>query len=83
MRGPSSERRRQAWVEYFARETARPATATAEPEGSPEAGGASITLDDARAKIDDGASGMPAGLVTGQDEDDVLAYLQQILAGSS
>ena len=42
--------------------------------------GASITLDDARAKIDDGASGMPAGLVTGQDEDDVLAYLQQILA---
>jgi mono/diheme cytochrome c family protein len=48
---------------------------------APKLAGASITLDDARAKIDDGASGMPAGLVTGQDEDDVLAYLQQILAG--
>ena len=47
---------------------------------APTLAGASITLDDARATIDAGASGMPAGLVTGEDEDDVLAYLRQILA---
>jgi mono/diheme cytochrome c family protein len=47
---------------------------------APKLAGTSITLDDARAKIDDGASGMPAGLVHGQDEEDVLAYLRQIRA---
>ena len=46
----------------------------------PRLAGASITLDAARATIDEGASGMPAGLVTGQDEDDVLAYLGTILS---
>jgi mono/diheme cytochrome c family protein len=47
---------------------------------APKLAGASISLDAAKARIDGGASGMPAGIVTGKDEDDVLAYLQKILA---
>ena len=46
----------------------------------PKLAGAAITLDAAKARIDAGASGMPAGLVTGQDENDVLAYLGKILS---
>jgi hypothetical protein len=40
--------------------------------------GEHISRDTAKARIDGGGSGMPAGLVSGQDEEDVLAYLQQI-----
>lgn len=46
----------------------------------PRLAGGTITLDAAKATIDAGASGMPAGLVTGQDENDVLAYLGKILS---
>jgi mono/diheme cytochrome c family protein len=34
----------------------------------------------AKARIDGGGTGMPAGIVTGQDERDVLAYLETIAA---
>lgn len=42
--------------------------------------GASITLAAAKAQIDNGGGVMPAGLVKGPTEDDVLAYLATILA---
>jgi mono/diheme cytochrome c family protein len=42
--------------------------------------GASITLAAAQAKIDTGRSVMPAKLVSGNEERDVLAYLATILA---
>jgi cytochrome c551 len=48
---------------------------------APTLAGTSLSVDEARKRIDDGASGMPSGLVTGQDEEDVLAYLQQSGAG--
>ena len=44
--------------------------------GSP---GAAIPLPVAKAQIDNGGGTMPAGLVKGQDEADVLAYLATIL----
>jgi len=47
---------------------------------APKLAGGAITLDAAKATIDAGASGMPAGLVKGQDEDDVLAYLAKIFS---
>ena len=47
----------------------------------PKLAGASISTDVARDRIDNGTSGMPVGLVGGQDEEDVLAYLQQIGGG--
>jgi mono/diheme cytochrome c family protein len=46
----------------------------------PKLAGASISLAAARAKIDTGGSVMPAKLVGGKDERDVLAYLATILA---
>jgi mono/diheme cytochrome c family protein len=47
----------------------------------PKLAGASITLAAAKAQIDKGGGTMPAGLVKGGDEEDVLAYLKTILAG--
>ena len=45
----------------------------------PTLAGATITLAAAKAQIDNGGGAMPAGLVSGQDEEDVLAYLATIL----
>jgi len=45
----------------------------------PRLAGAPITIQAAKAQIDNGGGTMPAGLVTGQQEKDVLAYLAQIL----
>ena len=46
----------------------------------PKLVGASITLAAAKAQIDNGGGIMPAGLVKGTTEDDVLAYLATIFA---
>jgi mono/diheme cytochrome c family protein len=46
----------------------------------PRLQGASIDLTEAKQRIDEGASGMPAHLVTGTQEDDVLAYVRELLA---
>jgi mono/diheme cytochrome c family protein len=45
----------------------------------PPLAGAPITLAQARAQIDNGGGAMPAGLVSGRQEEDVLAYLATIL----
>jgi cytochrome c551 len=45
----------------------------------PTLAGAPITLAAAKAQIDNGGGTMPAGLVAGQEEEDVLAYLTTIL----
>jgi cytochrome c551 len=45
----------------------------------PALAGASISLAAAQAQIDNGGGAMPAGLVKGQQEKDVLAYLATIL----
>jgi mono/diheme cytochrome c family protein len=45
----------------------------------PRLAGAPITLAAAKAQIDNGGGTMPAGLVSGQEEEDVLAYLATIL----
>jgi mono/diheme cytochrome c family protein len=47
----------------------------------PELAGNDISLAAAKAQIDSGSGAMPAGLVKGSDEADVLAYLKTILAG--
>jgi cytochrome c550 len=46
----------------------------------PALAGAKITIEAARAQIENGGGIMPARLVSGQREDDVLAYLATILA---
>jgi mono/diheme cytochrome c family protein len=46
----------------------------------PALAGAQITIDKAKAQIDNGGGIMPAGLVSGSREDDVLAYLDSIFA---
>jgi mono/diheme cytochrome c family protein len=46
----------------------------------PRLRGARISLAAAKAQIDQGGSVMPASLVSGRDEADVLAYLATILA---
>jgi mono/diheme cytochrome c family protein len=46
----------------------------------PRLAGAQITIAEAKARIDNGGGIMPAGLVTGQREEDVLAYLSSIFA---
>jgi mono/diheme cytochrome c family protein len=68
-------------AEIFAEKCASCHGANGSGGTAPKLSGASISLDTARQRIDEGASGMPAGLVSGQDEEDVLAYLRQILAG--
>src|SRR3954471_4772236 len=45
----------------------------------PKLAGAAIPLTVAKAQIDNGGGAMPAALVKGQDEADVLAYLATIL----
>jgi mono/diheme cytochrome c family protein len=45
----------------------------------PTLAGAAIPLAAAKAQIENGGGSMPAGLVKGQDEKDVLAYLATIL----
>ena len=45
----------------------------------PPLAGASITIEAAKAQIDNGGGAMPAGLVKGKQEEDVLAYLAGIL----
>jgi len=49
----------------------------------PKLAGADITLAAAKAQIDNGGGVMPAKLVTGGREEDVLAYLSAILAPPS
>jgi mono/diheme cytochrome c family protein len=46
----------------------------------PRLAGASISLATAKAQIDGGGGTMPAGLVKGKQEQDVLAYLASIFA---
>jgi mono/diheme cytochrome c family protein len=46
----------------------------------PRLAGAHISIDAAKAQIDNGGGIMPAGLVTGAREGDVLAYLAKIVA---
>ena len=48
----------------------------------PRLAGAQITVETAKAQIDNGGGIMPAGLVSGSREDDVLAYLESIFASS-
>ena len=45
----------------------------------PKLAGLSITLARAKAQIDAGGGAMPAGVVTGTNEENVLAYLDTIL----
>jgi mono/diheme cytochrome c family protein len=45
----------------------------------PRLAGAQITIAAAKARIENGGGAMPARLVTGQREDDVLAYLATIV----
>lgn len=45
----------------------------------PTLAGAEVSLDEARSTIENGSGVMPAGLVSGQDLEDVLAYLETIL----
>jgi mono/diheme cytochrome c family protein len=45
----------------------------------PKLAGAAIPISVAKAQIDNGGGSMPAGLVKGQQEADVLAYLATIL----
>jgi mono/diheme cytochrome c family protein len=52
----------------------------AEGKVGPKLAGANLTVEAARAQIDNGGGIMPAGLVKGSTEDDVLAYLGTILA---
>jgi mono/diheme cytochrome c family protein len=46
----------------------------------PALAGNEVSIDQARSTIENGSGVMPAGLVTGQDLEDVLAYLETILA---
>jgi mono/diheme cytochrome c family protein len=47
----------------------------------PTLAGSGVEREDARATIENGSGIMPAGLVEGQDLEDVLAYLETIRAG--
>jgi mono/diheme cytochrome c family protein len=46
----------------------------------PRLAGNEVSIDQARSTIENGSGVMPADLVTGQDLEDVLAYLETILA---
>jgi mono/diheme cytochrome c family protein len=56
----------------------------AEAQGGvgPRLAGAKISLAAAKSQIDNGSGVMPAGLASGRDEEDVLAYLSTVLAQS-
>jgi mono/diheme cytochrome c family protein len=45
----------------------------------PRLAGSAISIADAKAQIDNGGGVMPANLVRGRNEEDVLAYLETIL----
>jgi mono/diheme cytochrome c family protein len=47
----------------------------------PTLAGSSVSLDEARSTIQNGRGVMPADLVSGQELEDVLAYLRTIVAG--
>jgi cytochrome c551 len=47
----------------------------------PTLAGSQVSLDEARSTIENGSGVMPAGLVQGQDLEDVLAYLETVIAG--
>jgi len=53
----------------------------AEGKVGPRLAGAKITVEQARAQIDNGGGIMPARRVGGRAEEDVLAYLDSIAAG--
>jgi mono/diheme cytochrome c family protein len=46
----------------------------------PQLAGNDVSLEEARSTIENGSGVMPAGLVSGQDLENVLAYLETILA---
>jgi mono/diheme cytochrome c family protein len=46
----------------------------------PRLAGSDVSIQDARSTIENGSGVMPAGLVSGQDLEDVLAYLETIFA---
>lgn len=50
---------------------------------APELQGSGVSTEAARRQIENGGGGMPADLVTGQELEDVLAYLETILPPSS
>jgi mono/diheme cytochrome c family protein len=54
--------------------------AAAEGGVGPALDGAPISLAAVKAQIDTGSGAMPGGLVTGRQEEDVLAYLATLLA---
>jgi mono/diheme cytochrome c family protein len=45
----------------------------------PTLAGSGVSVEDARATIESGSGVMPPGLVSGQDLEDVLAYLEDVL----
>jgi mono/diheme cytochrome c family protein len=49
----------------------------------PRLAGAPITIERVKAQIDAGGGAMPAGLVTGRREEDVLAYVATLVAGGN
>jgi mono/diheme cytochrome c family protein len=49
----------------------------------PRLAGSDISREDARSTIENGSGVMPAGLVSGQDLEDVLAYLEMIFGATS
>jgi cytochrome c550 len=49
----------------------------------PRLAGNDVSIEEARTTIENGSGVMPAGLVTGQDLEDVLAYLETILGSTS
>jgi mono/diheme cytochrome c family protein len=48
----------------------------------PRLAGAQISIFEVKAQIDAGGGAMPAGLVTGRREEDVLAYVATLIAGA-
>ena len=46
----------------------------------PRLAGANLTIARVKAQIDNGGGTMPAGLAAGRHEEDILAYIQSILA---
>jgi mono/diheme cytochrome c family protein len=49
----------------------------------PRLAGSDVSIQEARSTIENGSGVMPAGLVSGQDLEDVLAYLETILGSTS
>ena len=47
----------------------------------PRLAGSQVSIDEARSTIEAGSGVMPAGLVEGQDLEDVLSYLETIIGG--